>query len=276
MPTNNFKLFDENKANILTDSDYEQNTQRLNGVQTGIASSQLQNKTLYQTTLMAYAMAQMMNAQGFDASDSLAVSAFVSNYQEALKKITTDITDVIKENIIEIEKNVQTALKASSSCFELITSSSVGLKLATSTTYTNTIMNLPVVDYSKYDCLLFIICYKINNSTTISTSERTLSIYAGNSSATSYNNGIEISRLRISYPGSYQSSYALKSDSFFVFNNYNGYITSNQSDIFEPYKTSVSLASLRKLIFTDVRFSSQDQPTSISCKIKIYGLKNGS
>lgn len=276
MPTNNFKLFDENKANILTDSDYEQNTQRLNGVQTGIASSQLQNKTLYQTTLMAYAMAQMMNAQGFDASDSLAVSAFVSNYQEALKKITTDITDVIKENIIEIEQNVQTALKASSSCFELITSSSVGLKLATSITYTNTIMNLPVVDYSKYNCLLFNICYKINNSTTISTSERVLSIYAGNSSATSYNNGIEISRLRISYPGSNQSSYALKSDSFFVFNNYNGYITSNQSDISESYKTSVTLASLRKLIFTDIRISSQDQPTSISCKIKIYGLKNGS
>ena len=46
MPTNNFKLFDENKANIMSDTEYNKNTQRLNGVQAGVASSQLQNKTL--------------------------------------------------------------------------------------------------------------------------------------------------------------------------------------------------------------------------------------
>ena len=49
MPINNFKLFDEKKANMMSDDDYATNQQRLNGVQSGVASSQLQNKTLYQT-----------------------------------------------------------------------------------------------------------------------------------------------------------------------------------------------------------------------------------
>ena len=46
MASTNFKLFDENKTNMMSDTEYNINTQRLNGVQAGIASSQLQNKTL--------------------------------------------------------------------------------------------------------------------------------------------------------------------------------------------------------------------------------------
>lgn len=79
MATTNFKLFDENKANMLSDQEYAINTQRLNGVQTGIASSQLQNKSMYQASLMAYAIAQIMNQNGKDANDTAAVSAFVAN-----------------------------------------------------------------------------------------------------------------------------------------------------------------------------------------------------
>lgn len=79
MPTNNFKLFDENKANMMADVDYAVNQQRLSGVQSGIASSQLQNKTLYQVSLMCYALAQIMAANGYDANDANAVSTFVNN-----------------------------------------------------------------------------------------------------------------------------------------------------------------------------------------------------
>ena len=86
MPTNNFKLFDENKANMMSDTEYNKNTQRLNGVQAGVASSQLQNKTLYQTSLISYAIAQFMNEMGFDASDSIAVSTFVNNLTSSVKK----------------------------------------------------------------------------------------------------------------------------------------------------------------------------------------------
>lgn len=95
MASTNFKLFDENKTNMMSDTEYNINTQRLNGVQAGIASSQLQNKTLYQTSLVAYSLAQIMMQNGYDANDSAAVSAFVSNMsnsllQKVLDKATTN------------------------------------------------------------------------------------------------------------------------------------------------------------------------------------------
>ena len=91
MPTSNLKLFDENKANMLSDEEYNTNTQRLNGVQTGVASSSLQNKTLYQTSLVAYAIGQLMIANGKDATDSAAVSNFVANMDATMLQKVKDI-----------------------------------------------------------------------------------------------------------------------------------------------------------------------------------------
>ncbi len=90
MASTNFKLFDENKTNMMSDTEYNINTQRLNGVQTGIASSQLQNKTLYQTSLVAYALAQIMMQNGYDANDSAVVSAFVGNMSNSLLQKVLD------------------------------------------------------------------------------------------------------------------------------------------------------------------------------------------
>lgn len=90
MPTNNFKLFDQNKANLLSDTEYANATQRLNGVQTGVASSQLNNKFAYQVSLVAYAIAQIMNQNGLDASDALAVSAFIGNLSGSLMQKVAD------------------------------------------------------------------------------------------------------------------------------------------------------------------------------------------
>ncbi len=84
MASTNFKLFDENKTNMMSDTEYNINTQRLNGVQAGIASSQLQNKTLHQTSLVAYSIAQIMMQNGYDANDSAAVSSFVGNMSNSL------------------------------------------------------------------------------------------------------------------------------------------------------------------------------------------------
>lgn len=95
MPTNNFKLFDEKKSNMMTDEDYAINQQRLNGVQSGVASSQLQNKTLYQTALMCYALAQLMAANGYDANDANAVSTFVNNLSSTMVQ---KIVDKASEN----------------------------------------------------------------------------------------------------------------------------------------------------------------------------------
>ena len=90
MATNNIKLFDENKGNIMPDETYNANSQRLNGVQSGIASSQLQNKFQYQVSLVAYALGQIMIANGYDALDSSAVSAFVNNMSSSLLQKVVD------------------------------------------------------------------------------------------------------------------------------------------------------------------------------------------
>ena len=100
MPINNFKLFDEKKANMMTDEEYAINQQRLNGVQSGVASSQLQNKTLYQTALMCYALAQLMAANGYDANDADAVSTFVNNLSLSMVQKVVDkasATDVANQ-----------------------------------------------------------------------------------------------------------------------------------------------------------------------------------
>ena len=110
MPTNNFKLFDEKKANMMTDEEYAINQQRLNGVQSGVASSQLQNKTLYQTALMCYALAQLMAANGYDANDADAVSTFVNNLsmsvlQKAVDKASAaDITNKVANKWVDAKQ----------------------------------------------------------------------------------------------------------------------------------------------------------------------------
>lgn len=90
MAVNNIKIFDQNKANMLSDEAYSSNVQRINGVQQGIASSQLQNKTLYQVSLVAYAIGQMMQANGLDANDADAVSTFANNMSQTIMQKVLD------------------------------------------------------------------------------------------------------------------------------------------------------------------------------------------
>ena len=90
MASSNIKLFDENKGNMLNDTEFNISTQRLNGLQTGVASSQLQNKAMYQTSLVAYAIAQLMLANGVNANDTDAVSAFVGNLSASIVQKVLD------------------------------------------------------------------------------------------------------------------------------------------------------------------------------------------
>lgn len=101
MAISNIKLFDENKANMLTDSEYSTNTQRLNGVQSGVASSKLNNKQAYQVSLVAYAIGQLMAANGKDANDADAVSTFVANMDATLVQKVKDIasSDEVKAGV---------------------------------------------------------------------------------------------------------------------------------------------------------------------------------
>lgn len=90
MASTNIKLFDENKSNMMTDTEYGTNTQRANGVQTGVASSELQNKFQYQVSLVAYAIAQLMMANGLNAVDTDAVSTFVGNLSNSIVQKVLD------------------------------------------------------------------------------------------------------------------------------------------------------------------------------------------
>ena len=137
MPTNNFKLFDENKANMMSDTDYAANQQRLNGVQSGIASSQLQNKTLYQTALMCYALAQIMAANGYDANDANAVSTFVNNLSSSVLQKVVD-----KASTADIaSKNANKWVPASLFGQNMDTIGETYLKLAGGTMTGNLILN---------------------------------------------------------------------------------------------------------------------------------------
>ena len=91
MASSNIKLFDENKGNMLTDTEFNISNQRMNGLQTGVASSQLQNKAMYQASLVAYAIAQIMMQNGKNANDSDAVSAFVANLSGTMLQKVYDI-----------------------------------------------------------------------------------------------------------------------------------------------------------------------------------------
>lgn len=90
MASTNIKLFDENKSNMMSDAEYGTNTQRANGVQTGVASSELQNKFQYQVSLVAYAIAQLMMANGLNAVDTDAVSTFVGNLSNSIVQKVLD------------------------------------------------------------------------------------------------------------------------------------------------------------------------------------------
>lgn len=70
MATHNFQIFDESMTDTMTDIDYQTNTQRTNGVIPGVADPLLHNKLYRQCSIMAFAMAQVIVARGYDANDS--------------------------------------------------------------------------------------------------------------------------------------------------------------------------------------------------------------
>lgn len=85
MADNNFKVFDESKTNIMSDTDYENHTQRKKGVQSGIASSALHNKLYRQVSMMSKALADFIVSQAFDAKDENS-QLLSQNLQKALTK----------------------------------------------------------------------------------------------------------------------------------------------------------------------------------------------
>ena len=70
MAEHNFQIFDESMTSIDTDAEYLAEGQRINGVTPGLASPKMHNKLYRQCSVMAYAIASVLAARGFDANDS--------------------------------------------------------------------------------------------------------------------------------------------------------------------------------------------------------------
>ena len=70
MATHNFQIFDESMSDVMTDIDYQTDSQRTNGVIPGVADPLLHNKLYRQCSVMAYAIAQTIVARGYNADDS--------------------------------------------------------------------------------------------------------------------------------------------------------------------------------------------------------------
>jgi hypothetical protein len=83
MATSNFKIFDENKGNIMDDGSYGSDYQRLNGVTQGVARSNLHNKMYLQATIMCSALADFIVSKGMDALDS-DYNTLASNLSQSL------------------------------------------------------------------------------------------------------------------------------------------------------------------------------------------------
>lgn len=66
MASNNFLIFDENKQNMLSDTAYDSDSQRKNGLEPGMARSALMNKVLYQITTVCSSIAQFLASKGYD------------------------------------------------------------------------------------------------------------------------------------------------------------------------------------------------------------------
>ena len=77
MPSNNFLEFNTNKTNMQTDSEYAAETQRVNGVVSGIAKSKMHNKLFRQVSVMCAAIGEFIKNAGYEASD-VSVSALLS------------------------------------------------------------------------------------------------------------------------------------------------------------------------------------------------------
>lgn len=68
--SSNFKVFNPNLTNIMSDLDYNLSNYRLNGAVSGLAPSNIHNKLYYQVTTFVAAMAESLANQGYVVSDS--------------------------------------------------------------------------------------------------------------------------------------------------------------------------------------------------------------
>ncbi len=85
MATSNFKVFNENKQNIMNDADYENSGYRQNGCVSGVAPSNIHNKLYRQTSMMAAGIAQVLADRGIEVMDE--------DFEDLLDSLSHIVTD---------------------------------------------------------------------------------------------------------------------------------------------------------------------------------------
>jgi hypothetical protein len=101
--TNNFKQFNPDKNNQVSDTDYTNSSYRQDGAQTGEAPSNIHNKLFYQTSTMVAAIAQVMANKGFNVSDA-SLSTLIAVLTQAITNLnyclieTNDGMDLVQLN----------------------------------------------------------------------------------------------------------------------------------------------------------------------------------
>lgn len=88
MATSNILVFNENQNNTMSDATYKTDSQRLNGLTSGIAKSSLLNKVMNQTSIVCAAIGNLMSYYGYDCLDT------------NLDKLTTDMISFWQDGII--------------------------------------------------------------------------------------------------------------------------------------------------------------------------------
>lgn len=86
MAQNDFLVFNENDNNTLTQEEYSTDSQRIGGLQGGIARSKIHNKLLRQLSIATYSLAKIITDSGQDALDT-DPEAFYTNLKTVLQQV---------------------------------------------------------------------------------------------------------------------------------------------------------------------------------------------
>lgn len=76
--TNNFLVFDENQQNTMTTAAYRTDSNRVNGFTSGVARSDVFNKTLRQTSLITSAIGQILADKNYNFDDTASIETVIN------------------------------------------------------------------------------------------------------------------------------------------------------------------------------------------------------
>lgn len=97
MASNNFLVFNENKKNMLSDTAYDSDNQRKNGLEPGMARSALMNKVLYQITTICSSIAQFLASKGYNVEEN--ADSLYNCISDLLSSKIVDDTTSLNEGI---------------------------------------------------------------------------------------------------------------------------------------------------------------------------------